>query len=80
MRPALRSGKMIVATGLFGSVRVNDVVVIRHQGLEKIKRVESISDEGVWVVGDNLAESKDSRHFGPVPQSAIIARILCPWQ
>jgi inner membrane protease subunit 1 len=34
----------------------------------------------VWVVGDNLPYSRDSRHFGPLPKALIkgkvIARVL----
>ncbi|MDO8987623.1 MAG: signal peptidase I [Coriobacteriia bacterium] len=31
----------------------------------------------VWVMGDNRTNSKDSRFFGPVPITSIIARALC---
>ncbi|WP_445259053.1 signal peptidase I [Nocardioides aurantiacus] len=30
----------------------------------------------VWVLGDARAGSRDSRQFGPVPQGAIIGRVL----
>lgn len=28
----------------------------------------------VWVMGDNRADSKDSRYFGPIPESSIVGR------
>lgn len=28
----------------------------------------------VWVMGDNRADSKDSRYFGPIPESTIVGR------
>src|SRR3954470_20499356 len=37
-----------------------------------VKRVVDITDDGIVVAGDNLAASTDSRHFGPVPWSAMI--------
>ncbi|ROR90242.1 signal peptidase I [Nocardioides aurantiacus] len=30
----------------------------------------------VWVLGDARAGSRDSRQFGPVPQEAIVGRVL----
>lgn len=28
----------------------------------------------VWVMGDNRSDSKDSRYFGPIPESTIVGR------
>ncbi|MBU6328382.1 MAG: signal peptidase I [Acidobacteria bacterium] len=28
----------------------------------------------VWVMGDNRSDSKDSRYFGPIPESSIVGR------
>lgn len=28
----------------------------------------------VWVMGDNRGDSKDSRYFGPIPQSSIVGK------
>ena len=33
-----------------------------------------IPDGQVWLMGDNRTDSKDSRYFGPVPQSDIVGR------
>lgn len=36
----------------------------------------------VWVVGDNLPYSRDSRHFGPVPKALIKGKVIAkmfPW-
>ena len=33
-----------------------------------------IPDGDVWLMGDNRGDSKDSRYFGPVPESTIKGR------
>jgi signal peptidase I len=33
-----------------------------------------IPDGSVWVMGDNRSNSKDSRYFGPIPESKIVGR------
>lgn len=49
-------------------IRVGDIVVAKHpieQDTELVKRVESINKDGnYFLVGDNLENSNDSRHFG----------------
>jgi signal peptidase I len=36
-----------------------------------------VPDGHVWLEGDNPANSSDSRHYGPVPASLIVGRVLC---
>jgi type IV secretory pathway protease TraF len=41
-----------------------------------MKRVVRIEDRGgVWLEGDNPAESTDSRHFGPVSPDEIFGLV-----
>lgn len=77
MEPALRPGQIILASGLF-KYHPGDVVVLAHDGLEKIKRLEKLDDDKMFIVGDNPAASTDSRSFGWIPQSAVIARVIWP--
>jgi hypothetical protein len=30
----------------------------------------------IWVVGDNLSNSTDSRHYGPVPLAMVKGKVL----
>jgi len=72
MEPALCHGEEWLATR--GRVRPGRVVVFWEPGrphLRAVKRVtKSIGDQW-WVEGDNPAASRDSRHYGPIPRSAI---------
>lgn len=80
MRPTLRPGDWILACVRPRSVRPGDVVVLTHphrSGFDLVKRVSTIGDDGVLVLGDDPgAGSVDSVEFGPVPRSSITARVM----
>lgn len=78
MLPALKPGSIVVAVKRPGRIVPGAVVVFVHDGMEKIKRVQAIEDGRVYVVGDNLALSTDSRDFGWLDRSAIVARVCWP--
>lgn len=78
MSPKLSPGQLLLATPLFRQVNPGQVVIVRHDGKEKVKRVERIADNKVFVIGDNLAVSTDSRHFGWLDQTQIVARVFWP--
>jgi signal peptidase I len=71
-----------------GRPKRGDIVLVRHprrSGLLIIKRVtglagDDLNEHGVlgpgeyWLAGDNPAESTDSRSFGPVRGTQLLAR------
>ena len=61
-----------------GTVELNDIVLSRHPynpGIQLLKRVVEIHDEGVFLLGDNPAESTDSRSFGVIPWEHVIGPV-----
>lgn len=58
-----------------------EIVVAQHptkSNLQLIKRVASVSEDGrLFLEGDNLAESTDSRVFGRVKLEQIVGRVTC---
>lgn len=81
MSPYLKPGQLIVARAWFARhrVRPGEVVIIRHDNKEKIKRIERVDERGsIFVIGDNLERSTDSRHFGWLHESCIEAKIIWP--
>jgi len=79
MTPALRPGRLILARRNIGKhLKVGDIVIIRHDGLEKIKRIALLRDDEIYVLGDNSQASTDSRHFGWLPLSAVYALVVWP--
>jgi phage repressor protein C with HTH and peptisase S24 domain len=78
MLPFLRPDQIVVAMGNYKTLQPGDVVVFRHEGLEKIKRIHSIKDDYVYLVGDNPDTSTDSRAFGWLHITTVIAKVRWP--
>lgn len=79
MMPLFKQGHVAVALPCPpGELREGDVVIVRHGGLEKIKRLQQINDDHIYVTGDNQAHSTDSRSFGWLHNSAVRGRVVWP--
>jgi hypothetical protein len=78
MAPKLRPGQLIMATPLFRRLHPGQVIIFRKNNREQIKRIEQIRDNQVFVIGDNLDASTDSRQFGWLSREEIVARVFKP--
>jgi nickel-type superoxide dismutase maturation protease len=76
MLPALPPERLIVAVRL--RYKPGDIVVVHHDGREKIKRLHSVQNDKVFLLGDNPPESTDSRHFGWLPKEVIVGKVVWP--
>ncbi len=76
MVPHLLPGDLVVVR--YGvAVRVGDVAVVALPGRPVgVKRLARRTPGGWEVAGDNPEESTDSRAFGPVPDAAILGRVV----
>jgi phage repressor protein C with HTH and peptisase S24 domain len=78
MSPNLFEGQTIISWTWYRKLRPGDVVIIKHRGMEKIKRVAQIQQKKIYVLGDNQAESTDSRSWGWLPLNAVRSKVLWP--
>lgn len=72
MEPTLRDGQRSLFVRPYRSVRVGDIILLRHSGELMIKRVTETRDGMIWVLGDNREESTDSRKFGWIGSCEVV--------
>lgn len=78
MLPVLPPGTTILGFTWRLRPKVGDVVVFCHDNKEKIKRIDKIDDGKIFVLGDNLSASTDSRAFGYIDNDEVIAKVVWP--
>ena len=81
MFPTYVDGQYLKAVRVKNStvLKENEVYVFKTLANEvAIKRLDHISDLGLFFVGDNIQCSFDSRSYGYVPRENVIAQIINP--
>lgn len=76
MEPAYKPGQLVIALCWWRTLRPGDVVIVRHAGREKLKRITCMQADSVWLEGDNSQASTDSRQFGALPLSSVVAKVM----
>ncbi len=79
MLPTLKPGQDVLVFNwayIFSQPKIGDMIVIKLENKEIIKRVHYILGRKVFVQGDNQKESIDSRNFGAVDKSEIIGKVV----
>ena len=61
---------------LRSSLIYNHVLNRGPDGTPMVKRVASLSGDGIWVEGDNEPVSRDSRRFGRISDRAVRGRVV----
>lgn len=78
MLPTLKEGQDVLSFNwayLGKKPKVGDIVVIKQDGKEMVKRVQKVDGRRIFVEGDNKEESTDSRYFGPISRDQIVGKV-----
>ena len=78
MAPKLKPGQLLLASALFKSLKPGQVVILQHDDKEKVKRIERVDGNKIFVIGDNLLASTDSRNFGWLSAESIMGIVYWP--
>jgi len=77
MLPKLKPEQIILASSRI-RLRTNQVVVVRREGLEVVKRLSKMAGSRVYITGDNAPKSTDSREFGWISKDDVLATVIWP--
>jgi nickel-type superoxide dismutase maturation protease len=78
MEPTLKRGSLVWALKWFNTLKVGNVVIFEHQGREKIKRLNKINENKLYLLSDNKDGSTDSRDFGYIDIDKVKAKVIWP--
>lgn len=76
MLSTLKPGQDILVWCWFVNPKIGDIVAIKVNGKEIVKRIQKVRNEEYFVVGDNKKGSTDSRSFGWISKSEIIGKVI----
>lgn len=78
MLPTLKEGQEVLTFNwwkLLG-LKVGDLVVVRVNGQEMVKRIHLYHGRSIIVLGDNEKDSLDSRKLGPIKKEQIVGKVI----
>lgn len=76
MLPTLKPKQDILVWCWFIKLKVGDLVIVKVNRKDMVKRIQLIDDRRIFVIGDNEKESTDSRKFGSIKKAQIIGKVV----
>ena len=55
---------------------IDDVVLVQRPDQIDVKRINKVIDDRIYVIGDNFEVSIDSRHYGPITDDQVLAKVI----
>lgn len=78
MVPVLPPGTLVIAVRWFRMLRPDRVIIFERQNREIVKRIDHLTSNGLYVLGDHPETSTDSREYGPIPSSSVLGVVVWP--
>lgn len=75
MQPSFHPGTLVLGLKWLRP-RAGSVVIAERGGLELIKRVAKVGEQGYYLLGDNPSQSTDSREYGWFGRGSIKSVII----
>ena len=79
MEPTLKEDQEVLVFNwayIFSKPKIGDMVVVKVNGQEIVKRIQKIDGRLVFVTGDNTKDSFDSRKLGLINLENIVGKII----
>lgn len=78
MVPVLPPGTLVYAWRWYRRLKPEKVVIFDRENREMIKRIDTVNDQGLFVLGDHPETSTDSRQYGLIPVESVMAVVIWP--
>jgi len=78
MSPILKSGTTIYGLRWFNTLKIDDIVIVDHEGREKIKLLTKIKDDQVYLTSGNRKKKQSIQDLGFVNIKSVKARVIWP--
>lgn len=78
MHPTLREGQVVLVF-MSRNFQVGDVVVGVLNQREVVKRITKIREGAIFLEGDNVKESTDSKTHGWLSDRQVLGRVVFPF-
>lgn len=76
MLPTLTPGQDVLVWCWLNKYQAGDVVAVKVNGKDMVKRIQKTDDRRIFVMGDNEKMSTDSRKFGWIDKKDIIGKLI----
>lgn len=75
MEPAFHEGEVVLFMRV-NNYSIGDVVMANVEGREIVKRISGMTQDKVYLLGDNQSSSTDSRVFGSIPIKQVAGKAM----